>query len=511
MKSVEPSDRDKGSDSRSRSMLIRRLLAPLIEFAARPINGFTLLILIGFAIILFWIGQARMQDFIQAQKSEADNATQTAGAAVEQLIDDKLRLVRVFLEDNDERIATLSLQPDNEALKEDIERKLARYFSDFFSVNIATSEGIPIIDDFDGTLGEVCVADMQAYAREGQRIIRVHPNFHLYHFDIVISFQIDDQERLFFVSFSLDDITRLLWLSRPDEHELMLVQRGEDYLIEVVETGGRNTIPDRIDFRMTDGEKRRILSQLPVNNTRWQIVALHEEGVLSGYRKALLEEGLIIYALFTLALLIIRSFLAREERRRARAEKQLVQRNMEFERLNVDLINANRKLTTASMTDGLTGLNNRRHFDQRLDEELKRARRSNAPVSLMLIDVDYFKSYNDRYGHRAGDECLIRVADVMRDTFKRATDFVARYGGEEFAVIMAGCDRAHAFAAAKKFKHALEQAAIRHEGSRVHSFVTVSGGLCSLVPDGNDTPGKIINEADRALYLAKSEGRNRIK
>lgn len=483
----------------------------LISFIVKPVNSFTLLILFGFALILIWIGQERLDDFIMANKSEADNATHTTSAGVEQVINDKIRLVEIFLEDNYEQISELALDPENKTLQEDLKRKLARYFSDFFSVNIASSEGLPIIDDFDGRLGDICIDDMQAYIKNKERGIRVHPNFYLYHFDIVISFEIEGEGKLFFVSFSLDDISRLLWLSQPDQHQLILIQSGEEDLIEVTETGGRDTITDRMDFRMTDDEKDRILSSAAVENTRWKIIDMHEAGLITGYRNTLLKEGVILYVIFSLCLLVIRSFLVREERRRARAEKKLVQRNLDFEKLNMALIKANTQLTKASMTDGLTGLNNRRHFDQRLAEELKRARRTKSPLSLMLIDVDYFKIYNDLYGHQAGDACLIMVSDVMRHVFKRADDFIARYGGEQFVVIMAGADRAHALEISRKFQETLEQAAIEHEGSQVHRFVTVSAGLVSLIPDEDDISEHIIKQADQALYTAKSEGRNRIK
>lgn len=486
-------------------------LKPLLTFITRPINGFTLLILIGFAIILIWISQMRMTDFIRANTSEANNATQTAAGGIEQVIDDKIRLVRIFLEDNHEQISTLSLNPKNEKLLLEIERKLARYFTDFFSVNIATSQGIPIIDDYDGRLGEICIEDMQGYISSRERGIRVHPNHYLYHFDIIVAFEVNGKKKLFFVSFGLDDISKLLWLSQPDQHQLTLVQNGEDYLIEVTESGGRETIPDRMDYRMTDDEKKRILSTAPVSNTRWKIVDLHDRGLITKYRDTLVQEAVIIYIIFTLCILFARGFLVREEKKREDVEKKLIQRNLEFEKLNFELVNANTKLTKTSMTDGLTALNNRRHFDQRLIEEIKRARRTESPLSLMLIDVDYFKVYNDLYGHQAGDACLILISDVMRHIFKRADDFIARYGGEEFVVIMAGADRAHALEIARKFQDTLEIAAIEHKGSKVHRFVTISAGLVSLIPSQEDHPESIIKEADKALYIAKSEGRNRIK
>lgn len=162
-----------------------------------------------------------------------------------------------------------------------------------------------------------------------------------------------------------------------------------------------------------------------------------------------------------------------------------------------------------SLTDSLTRISNRRHFDDVLNKEFFRLKRTRGFLTLAMIDIDYFKRYNDRYGHLAGDDCLLRVASAMRAAVLRTSDFVARYGGEEFAVILPETDEAGASVIAKRLLNAVEALAIPHEESGNASFVTISLGMATVRPDQIETPEKLIELADSALYSAKKEGRNR--
>jgi len=171
-----------------------------------------------------------------------------------------------------------------------------------------------------------------------------------------------------------------------------------------------------------------------------------------------------------------------------------------------ELEESNGKLVSMSMTDGLTGIANRRHFDVVLEREWQQAQQSHLPLALALIDVDWFKNYNDRYGHLAGDDCLRTVANVIAASIGSEVALVARYGGEEFAFIAPGTDHAYAMKLAGKLSAALAQAALPHEVSPFDQL-TVSVGIAALWPSGG-TPEKLVALADAALYRAKSAGKN---
>lgn len=159
--------------------------------------------------------------------------------------------------------------------------------------------------------------------------------------------------------------------------------------------------------------------------------------------------------------------------------------------------------------DGLTGVANRRHFDDRLAAECRRAQREATPLSLVMIDIDFFKDFNDRYGHLAGDDCLRRVAATMKGNARRPTDIVARYGGEEFAVVLPGADAAGAARLAESIRRSVEQLGIDHAGSTVASVVTVSLGAATLtLPIDESSTAWLLRAADQALYDAKRRGRN---
>lgn len=234
-------------------------------------------------------------------------------------------------------------------------------------------------------------------------------------------------------------------------------------------------------------------------------VALSRDEALAAWRRdAELFAALIVILL--LAIGIIGQRLIVDIRRRSRAERQLLNAREE-------LLDANARLEILASQDALTGLANRRSFDQTLEVEIRRAQRRGSSLSLLLLDIDLFKRYNDRYGHVAGDACLRTVAEVLKQCVRRPGDLAARYGGEELVVILPNTTREGAEAVAQSFMEALEQRNLAHQGSSFER-VTTSAGVASLKPGSQDSVTltlTLIEAADQALYRAKANGRNRFE
>ncbi len=191
-------------------------------------------------------------------------------------------------------------------------------------------------------------------------------------------------------------------------------------------------------------------------------------------------------------------------------EARVEARTDELKLANAALAEMNRKLEIFSQTDGLLGVANRHCFDVRLQEEWQRAMREALPLGLLMLDVDFFKNYNDRYGHLAGDDCLKAVARAAACQTVRATDLFARYGGEEFVVLLPHTELPGACKLGEDICQAVRALHLAHAASTVADCVTVSIGAVARVPERNSSPQQILAAADQALYLAKQSGRNRV-
>ncbi len=178
-------------------------------------------------------------------------------------------------------------------------------------------------------------------------------------------------------------------------------------------------------------------------------------------------------------------------------------------RLYHKLSTANIELKQLALRDPLTKVYNRRYFDDKLHQEWNRLRRIPSPLSIIMCDVDCFKSYNDTYGHQAGDKCLQMIADAISDMAKRPADCVARYGGEEFVIILPYTPARGALKVAEAIRNKISELNIAHSSSSVSSIVTVSMGIAGSIPNNEDNPILLLEAADHALYLAKAQGRNR--
>ncbi|MBW2649974.1 MAG: diguanylate cyclase [Deltaproteobacteria bacterium] len=230
---------------------------------------------------------------------------------------------------------------------------------------------------------------------------------------------------------------------------------------------------------------------------------------------------LVLETLLIFILLIQRSRLRRTDialrKSRDQLEMQVEERTIELGQANQELVESNQKLDKAnerltylSYVDEVTEINNRRYLDESLDREWKRATRNSLPLSLIMMDIDFFKKYNDIYGHLKGDECLKKIAGALSQALNRPADFIARYGGEEFVAVLPGTNIEGATHVADYLRKIVEEMSIEHDDAVTRKTVTISLGVASTIPKQHDSWDRLLKEADKALYRAKEEGRNRV-
>lgn len=178
--------------------------------------------------------------------------------------------------------------------------------------------------------------------------------------------------------------------------------------------------------------------------------------------------------------------------------------------IEMELVEANRQLKALSLTDGLTGLANRRHFDEMLNNEWARFKRTQHPFSLILLDIDFFKNYNDHYGHQMGDDCLKRIASILQKHTRRAGDLAARYGGDELIIIAFNTNAAAALEMAENIHQSVESLRIKNENTSL-GMVTISIGVATIMGEEYQSEQHLLKAADIALYQAKKDGRNCVR
>lgn len=236
-----------------------------------------------------------------------------------------------------------------------------------------------------------------------------------------------------------------------------------------------------------------------------------ETQIFKGY-----ESGAVDYLFKPLEPLVFKSKvgvfldLYRHKEELDEKRRELDRKLIELEELQQQLEETNEQLLYLSVTDGLTGLSNKRHFEEVYNEEWARNMRNNTPLSLLLLDIDHFKAYNDTYGHGAGDDCLRRISLTLSEIIQRDVDKLARIGGEEFAILLPGTDTPGAEYVAHKLLLAVSTKDLPHGASCTADYVTVSIGIASTIPDKSLSPRTMFDAADKALYCAKEEGRNRV-
>jgi diguanylate cyclase (GGDEF)-like protein len=272
---------------------------------------------------------------------------------------------------------------------------------------------------------------------------------------------------------------------------------------------------DKVMSAMT-AEEHRILKNHWLNTEVKGLISMRDVFRYSSLLIAIVSTFLVVIGIFSIRR------LRREVKTRKRAEQSLSKardsleeevnnRTHELSLAYEELKKSNAQLENLSVQDCMTGIANRRKFDQTLATEWGVSTRMQSSLSLIMIDIDYFKQYNDSYGHLEGDECLKKIAMILESAVTRKTDLVARYGGEEFVILMHDTNIEEATKIAEKCRHLVIENNITHKDSKVADYLTISLGVCSIIPSPNSEPEMLIKAADTLLYQAKENGRNRVE
>jgi len=303
---------------------------------------------------------------------------------------------------------------------------------------------------------------------------------------------------------------RIIWYEYASRRFVALLDCDVSELADTF----RNSIQERRVYKHMEGEggiEAEVIVQEEINGTR---EGLRDEGKKQG-----LVEAIYKVSLNTGRVLWLKDQATVETFEGDGISISLgsltdVSKEMEVEealkRTENALQKANQKLRELATMDGLTGIANRRRFDEQLAQEWRRLGREGAPISLIMGDIDHFKLYNDTYGHQAGDDCLRTVAVAISETARRPADLAARYGGEEFAVILPNTDRDGALRVAREIREEVRRLALDHRSSPVGPHVTVSLGVATVIPTLKISPEQLLARADQALYQAKEQGRDRV-
>lgn len=463
------------------------------------IDRFSFGLLILLFLILCWVIYDKHNNYLINNHNVAETAVKNTTTAIQYALQSKKRILDSFVSDHQAEIIELINAPDSHELFDNLHTRLKRVLPDLFTINLATPDGSLIIDDFDGFTGGMCIDDLKSFVHTDLHLKRTHPNNILYHHDEISAFVYDQHTYLFFASFSLNEIVKTLRFSTPEGNNLILINQDQENLIEITRSGGRDKIRDRLDFRLTGSELSSITSQSSIPDTHWTVVNLQDSDKMNQHLSTLIIPAALIFMLVSAVILFMRKAINHNFEQLQKVSSELIIRNSEVTKLNYELENL-------SLTDTLTGLNNRRYFDQQFEKEWNRATRDKVSLSVMMIDIDYFKKYNDTYGHIEGDNCIRIVAQILNSCISRSNEFVARYGGEEFCAVVSGTSDV-CLKIAESIHQKLADACIEHNQSDFN-HVSASIGIADLIPGPSYRPQMLTERADIALYQAKKNGRN---
>ena len=448
-----------------------------------------------FSGLFYWGYQTQSRLIMDDIQRTAQVSARNAANMITQVLQDQRRTTHAFALDHMKAFAQLAKTPDLTELETHLRDLLKSYLPELFGFNlydIKAKEFILITDQFRGHIEQVCRQDTQTFAQtttEPQHLVRVHPNPYQFHYDLYQPIILNQKPYLIFTSFTLKRLQQILKATEVDGHWLVLsmhTDHGE--LIELTSQGSRDTLAKQgRDNFLSLEELRHTLAALSVPDTRWTVRDIATPR---------LREHLDQQRLTWLAIWLITSLLF-----------WLLAANIL--RLYQHQHRLNQQLDTMAHTDPLTGIPNRLAFDEIATKTWALAARNQQPLSIIMADIDYFKRYNDHFGHQKGDTALKAVAQLLRQHFRRGSDLVARYGGEEFIILLPETTPEEACKLAEQVRQAAE--ALNIENPHVASgHLTLSLGVAGCVPCEQCSLETLIQAADACLYEAKAQGRNRV-
>lgn len=408
----------------------------------------------------------------------AIQAATLASQDIQSTLDAQRHLLDLFMREHADVARAALAPPGAEGAQAQLNRLVQAYFPDSFAHTLADTTGRVLLVDFDGLVGEFCQENIQHFAQTGQQTLVLHPHAVVPHYDLMTRLG----EHVFFVSFKPSGLQHILAAHELPGLGLELV-RKDSARPEIRAQGGRlHTPPSAIPARAP----QTALISMDIPDTGWRISVMPIE-------RARWAPGLWWEVLGAVAGLLAfaagaQYLLHREGQRRREAEEEAA------------------AMATLGLLDPLTGLPNRRALDEDLKREWLNMERSAEPLSLLMIDLDHFKHFNDTFGHLAGDHCLRTVAQAMRASLRRPRDRIARFGGEEFAILLPNtpCPAAKLLADAL---HEAVQMAFSPQGEGGPE-VTISIGISCAQSGDLESSQALLDLADQALYGAKGAGRN---
>lgn len=459
--------------------------------------SFGMLLIILLALI--WFTYDKHQSFIAYKEELSKTAVTKAIDAINTSVSNKKRLLKHFVVIHKNEIIELIKKPDDKINHDHLFYTLKRLVPDISAMNIYSKDEGLIIDDYEGAIGEVCENDLKEYFSTSIHKKRVHPNNVLYHYDEFTEIKFKNKTYLFFASYPLNEISNILNYSTPKGQNIILYNNKSN-LIEVTKKGGRDKERFRVDFDLTKSERNLINAEVKIPKTYWSVISMDNRNDNESHLVSLISASFIIFSLVSIFVYVMQKSLNRNFIYLNSLNEELAIKNEEIVTLNSDLMNL-------TIVDPLTELYNRRYFNKRFEIEWNRAKRDKTHICIVMIDIDHFKKFNDKYGHVEGDSCLKEVSKLISSCFTRSNEFIARYGGEEFiGVVNAGTESC--INVAKTIHERLEAAKIEHYKNET-KFVTVSIGIAGMIPGIDSKSINMIKEADRALYQAKDSGRNK--
>ena len=283
------------------------------------------------------------------------------------------------------------------------------------------------------------------------------------------------------------------------EYARLEIKATNSYFIRILKASLQETDLSKLSLTILENKVSHIdLVIQKLINYEVNIANYERKKFLQSYNNTIVQLGVVL-SLIIIAILGISLYVF----------SSIQKDHTKLEEATKKLRRANKKLENVSYTDSLTGLHNRRYFNMIYERELKRAKRNNSHITFMMLDIDFFKQYNDTYGHIEGDAALKSVAKVLKDTLRRPADFVFRLGGEEFGVLLIQTDESNSAKLAREICDAIRGREIKHENSKVNQYLTMSAGVVCCIADDALNEDILIQRADEMLYEAKETGRDR--